>query len=191
MSPRPRLTAMNRQSDDDIERRRVHHGPSRQSVDQHMLDDDPGVRGGHHLTDDLGPAPVGSAADLGVLPLNVLPDDDHVEFRARTNGDLTPGRILTGRRFTYFWNSRRIGMSSPHSVTWSGMPGWPTAPRKMASPSAIWSMPSLGIMAPSFRERSDPQSRIRHSSSNPLAARRAPGSGPRPARPRRQSRRRG
>ena len=35
----------------------------------------------------------------------------------------------TGRRFTYWWNSRRIGMSSPQSETWSGTPGKPTAPR--------------------------------------------------------------
>ncbi len=47
-------------------------------------------------------------------------------------GEGTPGISRTGRRFTYWWKPRRMGMSRPHRETWSGTPGKPTAPRKMA-----------------------------------------------------------
>lgn len=44
-----------------------------------------------------------------------------------------PGIKRTGRRFTYRSNSRRIGISISQSDTWSGTPGNPHAPKKMAS----------------------------------------------------------
>ncbi len=66
------------------------------------------------------------------------------------SGLFTPGMSRTGRRFTYCWNSRRMGTRSPHSETWSGTPGKPTAPRKIASWPRIWSSPSSGIMWPCF-----------------------------------------
>ena len=56
----------------------------------------------------------------------------------------------TGRRFTYCRKPRRIGMSSPQSETWSGTPGKPTAPRKIASCRRIDSRPSFGIISPCF-----------------------------------------
>ncbi len=65
-------------------------------------------------------------------------------------GDGTPGMRRTGRRFTYWWKPRRIGIRSPHSDTWSGTPGKPTAPRKMESWLRICSSPSLGIISPCF-----------------------------------------
>ena len=46
-----------------------------------------------------------------------------------------PRKSLTGRRFTYCSKARRMGIKSPQSETWSGTPGSPTAPRKMASES--------------------------------------------------------
>ena len=44
--------------------------------------------------------------------------------------------------------SRRIGISSPQSDTWSGTVGQPTAPRKIASWPAIRSSPFSGIIRP-------------------------------------------
>jgi len=64
------------------------------------------------------------------------------------SGDGTPSNSLTGRRFTYSSNSRRIGIKRPHSETWSGTPGQPTAPRKMLSYCFRVSMPSSGIILP-------------------------------------------
>ena len=64
------------------------------------------------------------------------------------NGLFRPGSNRTGRRLTYWLKARRIGMSRPHSETWSGTPGQPTAPRKIASVSRSWSIPSGGIIAP-------------------------------------------
>ena len=48
-------------------------------------------------------------------------------------GDGMPGHSRIGRRFTYWRNARRIGISRPHSEMWSGTSGRPTAPRKIAS----------------------------------------------------------
>ena len=46
----------------------------------------------------------------------------------------TPGISRTGRRLTYWSNSRRNWSSEPHSETWSGtVAGQPTAPKKIAS----------------------------------------------------------
>ena len=39
-------------------------------------------------------------------------------------------------------------MSNPHSETWSGTLGNPTAPKKIASWPLICSSPSAGIIAP-------------------------------------------
>ena len=64
------------------------------------------------------------------------------------SGDSTPLSKRTGRRFTYCSKWRRIGINRPHSETWSGTPGKPTAPRKMASWPPMVSMPSVGIIVP-------------------------------------------
>ncbi len=64
------------------------------------------------------------------------------------SGDVIPGISRTGRRLTYCWNPRRIGISRPHSETWSGTFGKPTAPKKIASWPLIASRPSAGIIAP-------------------------------------------
>jgi hypothetical protein len=64
------------------------------------------------------------------------------------SGDEIPGQSLTGRRFTYCRNARRIGISSPHSEMWSGTSGRPTAPRKMASLCPSCSSASGGIIRP-------------------------------------------
>ena len=46
------------------------------------------------------------------------------------SGDGTPGISRTGRRLTYWSNSRRNRMSEPHSEMWSGIfAGQPTAPK--------------------------------------------------------------
>ncbi len=66
------------------------------------------------------------------------------------SGDATPGMRRTGLRFTYCWKPRRIGISNPHSDTWSGTPGKPTAPRKIESWLRICARPSSGIMCPCF-----------------------------------------
>ena len=58
-------------------------------------------------------------------------------------GDETPGRMRTGRRLTYCWNSRRIGISRPHSVTSSGdVRCADRAEEDRVVPLASWSMPS-------------------------------------------------
>ena len=63
-------------------------------------------------------------------------------------GDSIPGSNTTGRRLIYKSNSRLIGISRPHSETWSGTLGQPTAPRNMASClERIW-RPSSGIIVP-------------------------------------------
>ena len=49
------------------------------------------------------------------------------------SGPGTPGICRIGRRARYWSKVRRIGISSPHSEMWSGTPGAPTAPRKIAS----------------------------------------------------------
>ena len=76
-------------------------------------------------------------------------------------------RSRTGRRFTYCWKVRRIGIRRPQSETWSGTPGAPTAPRKIASQAASCSRPSSGIIRPVFVKRSQLQSNSLHASSNP------------------------
>ena len=72
-------------------------------------------------------------ADLRVLALDVLAHDDDVDRRVRRRaGSVRPAERI-GRRLTYWSNARRIGISRPQSDTWSGTPGAPTAPRKIAS----------------------------------------------------------
>src|SRR5260370_251619 len=80
------------------------------------------------------------------------------------SGDGTPSNRRTGRRFTYSSKSRRIGISRPHSETWSGTPGQPTAPRKMLSNALSCSMPSSGIILPVCSRRSHDQSKSVNSS---------------------------
>ena len=55
---------------------------------------------------------------------------------AERSGLGTPSITRTGRRLTYWRKLRRMGMSSPHSDTWSGTPGQPTAPSRIASDGA-------------------------------------------------------
>ena len=63
------------------------------------------------------------------------------------SGQGTPGISRTGRRFTYWSNSRRNRISEPHSEMWSGIfSGQPTAPKKIASCEPIRSFQSSGIM---------------------------------------------
>ena len=65
------------------------------------------------------------------------------------SGDGTPGISRTGRRLTYWSNSRRNRISEPHSEMWSGtLAGQPTAPKKIASCLPICSFQSSGIMRP-------------------------------------------
>ena len=67
------------------------------------------------------------------------------------SGDFTPGIRRTGRRFTYWSNSRRNWISEPHSEMWSGrIDGMPTAPKKIASWLPIWVFQSSGIILPCF-----------------------------------------
>ena len=75
------------------------------------------------------------------------------------SGERTPLRSRTGRRLTYWWKPRRIGISSPHSETWSGTPGKPTAPRKIASNARSWSSPSSRHHAAGLRVASRSSSR--------------------------------
>ena len=50
------------------------------------------------------------------------------------SGERIPGISFTGRRFTYWSNSRRNLISESHSDTWSGaIAGQPVAPKKIAS----------------------------------------------------------
>src|SRR5262245_57173263 len=83
------------------------------------------------------------------------------------SGERTPRSSRTGRRLMYWWKPRRMGMRSPHSETWSGTPGKPTAPRKIASNRRSCSSPSSGIMRPVFVYVSHDQSNRVHCSSNP------------------------
>ena len=63
------------------------------------------------------------------------------------SGHGTPGISRTGRRLTYWSNSRRNWISEPHSEMWSGIfAGQPTAPKKIASCRPIFSFQSSGIM---------------------------------------------
>ena len=89
-------------------------------------------------------------ADLGILALDVLAHDEEVDVVGPAAGERArhAAQQRQGRRFTYCWNSRRIGISRPQSETWSGTPGKPTAPRKIASCLRIWSSPPSGIMRP-------------------------------------------
>ena len=67
------------------------------------------------------------------------------------SGDGTPGIRRTGRRLTYWSNSRRNWISKPQSEMWSGtLAGQPTAPKKIASWPPIWSFQSSGIMRSCF-----------------------------------------
>ena len=59
-----------------------------------------------------------------------------------------PGHSRIGRRFTYWRNVRRIGISRPQREMWSGTSGRPTAPRKIASLPRSVSSASGGIIAP-------------------------------------------
>ena len=64
-------------------------------------------------------------------------------------GQGTPSNSRTGRRLTYWSNSRRNFSSDPHSDTWSGtVAGQPTAPKKMASMPISCAFQSAGIMLP-------------------------------------------
>ena len=61
----------------------------------------------------------------------------------------TPGISRTGRRLTYWSNSRRNCSSDPHSEMWSGtVAGQPTAPKKIASCEPISSFQLSGIILP-------------------------------------------
>ena len=67
------------------------------------------------------------------------------------SGQATPGISRTGRKLTYWSNSRRNSTSEPHSETWSGtLEGQPTAPKKIASWPPICAFQSSGIMRPCF-----------------------------------------
>ena len=109
------------------------------------------------------------AADLGVLALVVLPHDDHVDLGRRAVGErrADAAEEPDGPRLTYWRKVRRIGMRRPHRETWSGTPGAPTAPRKIASQAWSWSSPSSGIIRPVFLKRSQLQSNSLQASSKP------------------------
>ena len=64
------------------------------------------------------------------------------------SGVETPGSSLIGRRLTYCRKARRSGIRRPQSETWSGTPGKPTAPSRIASKGRRISMPSSGIIRP-------------------------------------------
>jgi hypothetical protein len=68
------------------------------------------------------------------------------------SGEGTPGISRTGRKLTYWSNSRRNLTSKPHSDTWSGtLSGQPTAPKKIASCEPICAFQSGGITLPCLR----------------------------------------
>ena len=68
------------------------------------------------------------------------------------SGERTPGISRTGRRFTYWSNSRRNRISEPHSEMWSGtFSGQPTAPKKIASCPPMRSFQSSGIIRSCLR----------------------------------------
>ena len=77
--------------------------------------------------------------------------------------DVVPGSSRTGRRLTYCWNARRSGISRPHSETWSGTPGKPTAPSRIPSNAESCETPSSGIIDPACAYRSQLQSNSVHS----------------------------
>ena len=93
-----------------------------------------------------------AAADGGVFALGVLAHDVEVDvagLAVRRAATGTPGISRTGRRLTYWSNSRRNWSSEPHSEMWSGtFAGQPTAPKKIASCRPIRSFQSSGIMRP-------------------------------------------
>ena len=118
-------------------------------------------------------AAVQSGRRLGVLALGVLAHDDEVDVRrsaTRAAARGSPGSSCTGRRFTYCRKARRIGISSPHSETWSGTSGRPTAPRRIAS---------LARSAPARPPASS--ARSRRSGRSPTGARQRPARAVRPA----------
>ena len=68
------------------------------------------------------------------------------------SGQGTPGIRRTGRRLTYWSNSRRNFSSEPHSEMWSGtVSGQPTAPKKIASQPSSCAFQSSGIILPCWR----------------------------------------
>src|SRR5947207_7191737 len=87
-------------------------------------------------------------------------------LRSRS-GEGTPGINRTGRMFAYCRKPRRMGMSRPHSETWSGTPGKPTAPRKMASCLRMRSRPSAGIISPCLAKYSQLQGKRSQANSTP------------------------
>ena len=88
--------------------------------------------------------PIHLAADRGVFALGVLAHDEEIDVAGRrpASGERTPGIRRTGRRLTYWSNSRRNCSSEPQSETWSGtVSGQPTAPKKIASWPPILCLP--------------------------------------------------
>src|SRR5699024_7027515 len=81
----------------------------------------------------------------------------------------TPLSSLTGRRFTYWSNTRRNWRSDPHRLTWSGTTsGQPTAPKKIASTLSSLLAQSSGIITPcAFQYSALAQSSSTRSSSKP------------------------
>ena len=91
-----------------------------------------------------------AAADPGIFALRILAHDDPVELRPVTwrSGLVIPGRMRVGRTLAYWSSGWQIASRSPHSVTWSGTSGAPTAPNRIASNLRSRSAPSAGIITP-------------------------------------------
>ena len=106
-----------------------------------------------------------------VLAFGVLAHDPEVDVAGLAVGErraARPGISRTGRRLTYWSNSRRNRISEPHSEMWSGtFSGQPTAPKKIASCAPMLLLPVLRHHA-AVLERS---SRRRRSRASPAAAR--------------------
>ena len=96
-----------------------------------------------------------AAADRGILALRCFRARRRSRCRracGRRAAQATPGISRTGRRFTYWSNSRRNWSSEPQSETWSGIfAGQPTAPKKIASCAPICVLPVLGHHAAVLR----------------------------------------
>jgi hypothetical protein len=64
---------------------------------------------------------------------------------ASRSGLVMPGRRREGLTLAYWSKPWQIGRRRPHSETWSGTPGAPTAPKRIASKPFNVSSPPSGM----------------------------------------------
>lgn len=87
------------------------------------------------------PAWHGRSPRRATVAIGAGPAVERLYLRRASSLEAAPWAAPTGRRLMCCSTCRRIGSSSPHSVSTSGMSGTPTAPRKIGSYVASRSTP--------------------------------------------------